>query len=125
MLEASRGLDRRDDLARNAQLGEGTERGLLVGPEVAYGLIEADTALLDEVLRLATREEVGTRLQAHETVVAAHDRVQSLGPAVASFENELQVFELPRRPLSLIVMPFSPCRLCRHLSSILFSSRFP
>src|SRR4051812_28429085 len=42
MLEARRRLDRRDDLARHAKLREAAERRLLVGPEIADGLVEPD-----------------------------------------------------------------------------------
>ena len=43
-------LDRGDDLARDAELGEGPERGLVLGPEVAGRLVEADERLLLDVV---------------------------------------------------------------------------
>ena len=46
-----------------------------IGAEVADGLVEADQALLDEVVRIAAGEEVGARLEADEAVVAADDGV--------------------------------------------------
>src|SRR3990172_11571887 len=66
MLEARRRLDRRDDLSRDAELGEAPEGGLLVRAEVAHRLVEADQALLDEVVRLAAGDEVRARLQPDE-----------------------------------------------------------
>src|SRR6478672_4191193 len=41
VLEARRRLDRRDDLPRDAELGEAPERRLLVRAEIADGLVEA------------------------------------------------------------------------------------
>ena len=46
VLVAGRGLDRGDDLARDAQLREVAERGLAVRPEIADRLVEADQAFL-------------------------------------------------------------------------------
>ena len=57
MLVATRRLDRRDDLARDAQLREVAERGLAVGPEVADRLVEADQALLDQVVGVAAPDD--------------------------------------------------------------------
>ena len=71
VLEARRRLDRRDDLPRHAQLGERTERRLLVGPEVAHRLVEADEALLDQVLRVAAGEEVRSSPSAGRTTCSA------------------------------------------------------
>src|SRR4051794_40271575 len=75
VLVARRRLDRGDDLARDAELGEVAEARLAVGPVVAHGLVEADEALLDEVVRVAAGQEVRGRLQADEAVVAPHDAV--------------------------------------------------
>src|ERR671935_336869 len=70
VLEACRRLDRRDDLAGDAELGEAPERRLLVVTEVADGLVEADQPFLDQILRVAARQEVRARLQADEAGVA-------------------------------------------------------
>src|SRR5204863_3619377 len=70
VLEASRGLDRRDDLPGHAELGEAAERGLLVMPEVPHGFVEADQAFLDQVLRIAAGEKIRTGLEPDEAGVA-------------------------------------------------------
>src|SRR6185437_641334 len=64
VLESGRGLDRRDDLARDTELGEAAERRLLVGAEVANRLVEADEPFLEQVVVVAAGEEVRARLQA-------------------------------------------------------------
>ena len=58
VLVARRGLDRGDDLARDAQLREVAERRLAVGAVVADRLVEADEALLDQVV--ASRRRPGS-----------------------------------------------------------------
>src|SRR4029079_19582216 len=58
VLEARGRLDRRDDLPRDAELGEARERGLLVGPTAAYPLVEPDESFLDEVVGFAAGDEV-------------------------------------------------------------------
>ena len=82
VLVARRGLDRGDDLARDAQLGEVAEARLAVGAVVAHRLVEADEALLDEVVGVAAGEEVRRGLQADEAVVAADDPVVRVGAAL-------------------------------------------
>src|SRR5204863_4193746 len=94
VLEASRSLDRRDDLPCDAELGEASERGLLVGAEITDGLVEPDQALLDQVLRVAAGEEVRARLQPDEPGVAAHERVKRPLVSVPCAHHELEVFEL-------------------------------
>ena len=94
VLEARRGLDRRDDLARDAELREAAERRLLVGAEIAHGLVEADQALLDQVLGVAAGEEVRARLQADEAGVAADQLRPSRAVAVAGLEDELEILKL-------------------------------
>jgi len=58
VLEPGRRLDRRDDLAGDAKLGKAPERGLLVGAEVPYRLVEPNQPFLDEVFRVAAGQEV-------------------------------------------------------------------
>src|SRR4051794_3335928 len=94
VLEAGRGLDRGDDLPRHAEFREAAERRLLVGAEVAHRLVEADEALLDQVLRVAAGEEVRARLQAHEAGVAADERVHRDAVAVPGSQDELQILKL-------------------------------
>src|SRR5581483_10036406 len=94
VLEPRRRLDRGDDLARHAQLGEGAERRLLVGAKVAHGLVEPDQALLDQIVAVAADEEVRARLQPHERRVALDQRVERSLVAVASLEDELEILEL-------------------------------
>ena len=94
MLVARRGLDRRDDLSRDAELGEAPERRLLVGAEVAHRLVEADQPLLDQVVGLAAGDEVRARLQADEAGIAADERVERRLVVVAGAHDELEIFQL-------------------------------
>src|SRR5438105_9354026 len=94
MLETGGRLDRRDDLPGHAQLGKASERGLLVGPEIPNRLVEADQALLDEVVRVAAGQEVGARLEPHEPGVAPDQDVERAAVPVPSAQHELEVFEL-------------------------------
>src|SRR6478672_8323412 len=94
MLEAGGGLDRRDDLARHAELGEAAERRLLVVTEVPHRLVEADQALLDQILGVASGEEVRAGLQADESRVTADQPVQGGLVAVARPHHELKIREL-------------------------------
>src|SRR3990172_11914945 len=114
VLEARRRLDGRDDLPRDAELGEAPEGGLLVGAEVAHRLVEADQALLDEVVRLAAGDEVRARLQPDEAGVAAHERVERGAVAVPRPDDEAQVVGLS---LDLLLRPYR-CELAagRHPS---------
>ena len=59
VLVARGGLDRRDDLARDAELGKGPEGRLLLDAVVAHGLVETDEALLHEIIGIATGDEIG------------------------------------------------------------------
>ena len=81
VLVARRRLDGGDDLARDAELGEVAEARLAIGAEVADRLVEADEALLDEIVGVAAGEEVRGGLQAHEAVVAPDEPV--VGVAIA------------------------------------------
>src|SRR4051795_12792755 len=97
VLVARRGLDRGDDLARDAELGEVAEARLAVGPVVAVCLVEPDEALLDEVVAVAAGEEVRRRLQAHEAVVAAHEPLVRRGVALLGQRDEVTVIDLDLR----------------------------
>src|SRR4051812_45314085 len=114
MLEAGGGLDRGDDLARHAQLGEAPKRRLLVRAEVPHRFVEADQAFLDQVFALAAREEIGAGLQPDEAGVAADQRVEGPVVSVPGAENELQVLQLTLGPLRC------GCRACCHVVSPLF-----
>src|SRR6185369_3989005 len=94
VLEARGRLDRRDDLPRDAELGEAPERGLLVGAKVAHRLVEPDKAFLDEVVGLAAGDEVRARLQADETGVAAQQRVHRNGVPIPGPEREPEILDL-------------------------------
>ena len=76
VLVARRGLDRGDDLARDAELREVAEARLPLGAVVPDRLVEADQALLDQVVRVAADQEVRRGLEPHEPVVAAHEAVR-------------------------------------------------
>src|SRR5207253_2698762 len=75
------------------------ERRLLVGPEVAYRLAEADQPLLDQVLALTAGDEVRAGLHPHETGVPLDEFVAGAIVAVAHTHNELQILEFTLRPL--------------------------
>ena len=94
MLVARRRLDRRDDLTVDAQLREIPEARLAVGPVVAHGLVQADEALLDQIVVVAAREEVRGGLQADEAVVTAHDAVVRRGTALLCQCYEIAVVKL-------------------------------
>ena len=106
MLEAGGRLDRRDDLAGDAQLGEAPERGLLVGAEVPNRLVEPDQPFLDEVFRVPAGEEVRARLEADEAGVAPDQDIERPAVAVPGPQHKLKVFELP---LSLLRSGCGPC----------------
>src|SRR6185295_7421603 len=97
VLVARGGLDRRDDLARDAELGEVAEARLAVGAEVADRLVEADEALLDEIVAVAAGEEVRRGLQAHETVVAAHQTVVGRRIPLLRKGNQVAILDLNLR----------------------------
>src|SRR4249919_3032104 len=99
VLEAGRGLDRRDDLARHAELGEGAERRLLVVAEVADGLVEPDQPFLDEILPVTAGEEVRARLQPDEPGVPPDEVIHRGGVPVARLDDELEILELTLRLL--------------------------
>src|SRR3954468_9022833 len=63
VLVAGRGLHRRDDLARDAELREVAEGRLAIGAVVTDGLVEADETFLDEIVPVAANEEVAGGLQ--------------------------------------------------------------
>jgi hypothetical protein len=99
VLEAGGGLDRGDDLARHAELGERAERRLLVVTEVADGLVEPDQAFLDEILSVTAGEEVRARLQPDEAGVPPDEVIQRGAVAVARLDDELEILELTLRLL--------------------------
>jgi hypothetical protein len=111
VLEPGGGLDRRDDLPRNAELGERAERRLLVVPEVAHSLVEADQPLLDQVLRVAAGEEVRARLEPHEARIAADQLVEGRPVAVPCSDDELEILKLS---LSLLLARNCGRRPCCH-----------
>ena len=97
MLLAGRRLDGGDDLAGDAQLGEGPERGLSVVAEVTHGLVQADHALLLDVVEVGANEEVAAGLGAHEPAVALEEGVESLNVADAVASDELVIAEVGGR----------------------------
>ena len=94
MLVAGRRLDRRDDLARHAELGERAERRLPVDPKVANGLEESDQPFLNQVVRIAPGEKVRTRFKAHEAPVLVHDPVHRGAITVARAKHQRSILDL-------------------------------
>src|SRR6476646_11595581 len=90
-------LDRGDDLARDAELGEVAEARLAVRAVVAHGLVEPDEALLDEVVGVAAGQEVRRRLQAHEAVVAADEAVVGGVVALLGEGDQVTILDLNLR----------------------------
>src|SRR5205807_5429716 len=100
------------DLPGYAELRERAERRVLVRTVVPNRLVEPDQALLDEVVRVAAGEEVGARLQPHEPLVAADDRVHR--PLVALSRSGDQG-HLPRvTPHPRMHLPRQRCVWPRH-----------
>src|SRR5207244_7569312 len=94
VLVARSGLDRRDDLARDAELREVAEARLAVRAVVAHRLVEADQALLDEVVAVAAGQEVRRGLQPDEAVVPAHEAVVRVGVALLGQGDEEAIINL-------------------------------
>ena len=63
------GFDGGNDLAGDAQFREGPEGGKLIFPEIPDGLIQADHALLHDVLMIRADEEIASGLGAHEVFI--------------------------------------------------------
>src|SRR4051794_26959606 len=76
MLLPRRRLDRGDDLTSDAQLGERTEAGLVLGTEVAGRLVQPDQRLLLDVVGVAADEEVPTALGPGEAAVPGDQRFE-------------------------------------------------
>ena len=92
VLVAGGGLHRRDDLPRDAQLGEVAKARLAVGAKVADRLIQAEEPLLDEIVGVAPGEEVGGGLQAHEAVVALDEPVVCVAVALLRKGDQEAIF---------------------------------
>ena len=97
VLVARRGLDRGDDLARDAELGEVAKARLAVGAVVAHRLVEADQALLDEIVGVAAGEEVRRRLQPDESVVPTDDPVICIGVSLLCQRDQITILNLRLR----------------------------
>src|SRR4029077_3412830 len=79
VLVTGRRLHRGDDLAGDAELGEVAKARLAVGAVIADRLVEAEQALMDQVVGLAPEQEVGGGLEADETAVTTDYRVVGVG----------------------------------------------
>src|SRR3954447_24285739 len=97
VLVAGCGLDRGDDLAGDAELGEVAEARLAVGPVVADRLVEAEQALLDQVVGLSPEEEVRRRLETDEAAVTLDDHVVGVWSARFGERDEIMVIKLSLR----------------------------
>ena len=95
-------LDGGDDLPGDAQLGEAAEGGVAAVLVVADGLVQADIALLDQVVAVAAGQEVGIGLQPHELAVAHQDRLVASGsPALANATSSSSLGSSPGLSASL------------------------
>ena len=94
MLLAVRGLDRGEDLTRDAELGEGSERSVLSEVEVSDRLEEADHAFLDDVFLVRSGEEVGASFRSGEIAVALEKDLDAAFVSGAHASDEVVVLEL-------------------------------
>src|SRR5436190_16096572 len=94
MLVAARGLDGRDDLPRDAELREIAEARLPVRAEVPDRLVQAQEPFLNQVVRIATQQEIRRRLQAHESAVALDDPVIRVRAAALRERDEIRILKL-------------------------------
>ena len=97
VLVARGGLDRGDDLARDAELREVPEARLAVGAVVANRFVEAHEALLDQIVGVSADQEVRRRLEPHEAVVALHDPVVRVLLALLGERDEVVIIKLSFR----------------------------
>jgi hypothetical protein len=75
----------------DAQLGKGPERRLVLGPEVASGLVEPDQRLLLDVVGVGAHQEVAAGLGPGEAPVAGDHQPQAVLAAVLEAGDQLQV----------------------------------
>jgi hypothetical protein len=94
VLVACRRLDRGDDLARDAELGEVAEARLAVAAEVANRLVETDQPFLDEVIRVPAGEKVRRGLEPHKALVALHKPVVGRRVALLGQRDEESILNL-------------------------------
>src|SRR5207248_627395 len=93
---ARRGFDGRDDLARDAQLGEVPEARLAVGAVVPDRLVEAYKPFLDQVVGVTPDQEIRRGLQPDEAVIAADHPVGRRGHALLRERDQVLVVWLAR-----------------------------
>ena len=121
MLFARRALDRGDDLPGDAQLRKRAKRRLLAELIVANGLVQADHALLDDVLAVGADQKIGARLAADDLLVADVQHVLRVGIAHADALDQLLVRERliigQAQPLQLVADHGSTAS-CRRFSNI-------
>jgi hypothetical protein len=94
VLVAGRGLHRGDDLTRDAELGEVSEARLTIGAVVANRLVEADQALLNQVVGVAAGEKVRRCLEADEAVITADDPIVRIRVPLLRERDEIPILEL-------------------------------
>ena len=87
-------LDGRDDLTGDAQLGEGSERGLAVRAEVPRRLEQPDERLLLDVVGVRADEEVAAGLASGEAPVPAEEGLDRLSIALVKPGHELLIGQL-------------------------------
>ncbi len=79
------------------QLREVAEARLAIGAVVANRLVEADEALLDQIVAVAAGEEVRRRLETHEAVVTADETVVRVRVSLLCKGDEESVIDLKLR----------------------------
>ncbi|MNP67059.1 hypothetical protein D3C76_1628460 [compost metagenome] len=95
MLLPGRHLDRRYNLARDAELGKRFERSELIPPKVPDRFIKADHAFLNNILTVGTDQEIGSSFGTHKTAVLVNQVLQRFTVTVADgFDNVFVILDL-------------------------------
>ena len=78
MLLARSRFNRRNDLALNTKLGKGVKRSETGRLKIAYGFIQADHALLHNVLMICADQKIAARLGTNKILVLIEKEGQRL-----------------------------------------------
>jgi hypothetical protein len=118
MLVAIGGLDGRQDLARDAELGKGSEGRRLLEVEIAHGFEEANHPLLNHVFPVGSGQEVRAGLGASEVAITREQRLDALLVAFPNSAYEIDVVELRE----ILDRACEPHLVHRHAFPIAFGS---